>query len=79
MLRRPVLAFLPVRWKHGNSVDRSFGSVFARWRGRRIFSLARLARLQDERLATPLDPICDVYEGLEYGDKFPNPLAGFLN
>src|ERR1700730_14332679 len=46
---------LRVRWKHGNPIDRSFGGVFARWRGLGILSLARLARSQD-RLSTLLGP-----------------------
>jgi hypothetical protein len=55
-LYEPVLAFLRVRWKHGNPIDRSFGGVFTRWRGLGLLSLARLARSQNERLATLLDP-----------------------
>jgi hypothetical protein len=73
-LRKPLLAFLRVRWRHGNHIDRSSGGVFARWRGLGVLSLARLARSQDERLVTLLFPFCGVYEGLEYGDRSPNPL-----
>ena len=79
LLQRPVQLPLTSEVQNGNLIDRSFGGVFARWRGLGILSLARLARSQDEALATPLDPICDFCEGLEYGDRPPNPLSGFLN
>ena len=53
-LHRPVQLPLTREVQHGNRIDCSFGGIFARWRGLGILSLSRLARLQDERLATLL-------------------------
>ena len=61
-LQRPVQLPLTSEVQNGNLIDRSFGGVFARWRGLGIPSLAQLARSQDERVTTVLEPICGIYE-----------------
>ena len=63
-LQRPVQLPLTSEVQHGNRIDCSFGTVFARWRGLGIFSLARLGGSQDERGTMLLDPICGIYEGV---------------
>jgi len=55
--------FLLSEVQHVNPIDRSFGIVFARWRGLGILSLARLARTGDERaLAVVRDPNRGIFE-----------------
>ena len=55
--------FLLSEVQHVNPIDRSFGIVFARWRGLGILSLARLARIGDERaLAVVRDPNRGIFE-----------------
>ena len=63
--------------QHGNHIDCSVGSVFARRRGLGILSLARLVRSL-ERVTPLLDSICGVYEGSTLGNGPPNPLSGSL-
>jgi hypothetical protein len=48
--------------QHVNSIDRSFGVIFARWGGLGILSMARIARSNGEGLAMLLDPIPGVGE-----------------
>ena len=62
-LQRPVSFLLTSEVQHVNHIDRSFGAVFARWRGLGILSLARLARTGDERaLAVVRDPNRGIFE-----------------
>src|SRR5206468_2900537 len=75
--RRPDQFPLTSEVQHGNYIDRSFGGVFARWRGLGIPSLAQLARSQDERVTTLLEPICGIYEGSSTREIDPNPLFRF--
>ena len=79
-LQRPVQFPLTSEVQHRNYIDRSFGGVFARWRGLGlgIPSLAQLARSQDERVTTLLEPICGIYEGSSTREIDPNPLRSLI-
>jgi hypothetical protein len=70
---KPVQLPLTSEVQHGNRIDCSVGSVFARWRGLGILSLARLGRTRDARL-THLD---GVHEGSGLGDR-PQTLLEFF-
>jgi hypothetical protein len=72
-LQRPVSFLLTSEVQHVNHIDRSFGAVFARWRGLGILSLPRLGRTRDAHL-THLD---GVHEGSGLGDR-PRTLFEFF-
>ena len=72
-LQRPVSFLLTSEVQHVNHIDRSFGAVFARWRGLGILSLPRLGRTRDAHL-THLD---GVHEGSGLGGR-PRALFEFF-
>jgi hypothetical protein len=75
--QRPV-SFLPTsEVQRVNHIDRSFGAVFARWRGLGILSLPRLARLQDERRTIRVRGV--FYEGSKIETNSRTLFSGSLN
>jgi len=79
-LHRPVSFLFTSEVQHVNHIDRSFGAVFARRRGLGILSLARLARLQDERRTMLLDPNSAVFhEGSNLETNSRTLFSGFPN
>jgi hypothetical protein len=62
--QRPVSFSRTKEVQHVNYIDRSAGSIFARWRGLGILSLARLTRSPDEHVGQLLD---DIFAGFVRG------------